>query len=330
MAERIKKMAKIINREITENEMDVRIDEFSSNLSLEILYQGEKEYMHISTFNINRPGLQLAGFYEHFAPARVQVMGEQEMAYLKKLSPDERMKTLERLFKYEFPCLVVSTVLEPCDEIMQCAKKYGRVVLRSKLRTTMIMNELSIFLNQLLAPTKTIHGVLMDLYGVGILILGHSSVGKSETAIELISRGHRLVADDAVTVKRVNDRLVGASPSIIRFFMEMRGIGIVDVRELYGVGAVKLTKSIDMVVELETWDETKEYDRLGTSTEKYEILEVQLPKHTIPVKPGRNLAVILEVAARNYRLKSMGYDTLAELDNRMKNNTDDEEVFLNS
>lgn len=330
MGNKIKKMAKVNLREIDENAMDVRIDEFCSHLGLEVLYRGDREYMHISTFNINRPGMQLAGYYEHFGAERVQVMGEQEMAFLKTLSDDERMRVCERLFEYDFPCLVVSTVLEPCDEIMKCAAKYNRVVLRSNLRTTMTMNELSIFLNQLLAPTQTIHGVLMDLYGVGVLIIGNSSVGKSETALELIQRGHRLVADDAVCIKRVSDRLVGASPSIIRYFMEVRGIGIIDVRSMYGVGAVKLTKAIDMVVRLETWDEEKEYDRLGNVREVHNILDVELPMHIIPVKPGRNLAVILEVAARNYRLKSMGIDTLAELDNRMKNREQDEDVFMKS
>lgn len=321
---KIKNMRKVKNKEIEETAVTVNIDEFCARLSLEILYKGLRENMHISTFNINRPGLQLAGYFEHFGAERVQVMGEQEMAYLKTLSPESRMATCETLFKYDFPCMVVSTVLEPCEEIMECAKKYDRVVLRSSLRTTMIMNELSIFLNELLAPTVTIHGVLMDLYGVGVLIVGNSSIGKSETALELIQRNHRLVADDAVCIKRVNDRLVGSSPSIIRCFMEVRGIGIIDIKAMYGSGAVKQTKVIDLVVKLETWDEDKEYDRLGNVKEVYSILDVELPMHIIPVKPGRNLAVILEVAARNYRLKAMGYDTLAELDKRINSKEKDD------
>ena len=312
-----------INREIEENEIDIKIEDFCARLDLEILHKGSREFMHISTFNINRPGLQLAGYYEHFSAERVQIIGEMETAYLKTLPIEKRLAAVEMLFKYEFPCLVISTVLEPAEEIMQCAVKYDRVVLRSKLRSTMIMNELSIFLNELLAPNETIHGVLMDIYGVGTLLVGKSSIGKSETALELIQRNHRLVADDAVSIKRVSDRLIGSSPSIIRYFMEVRGIGIIDVKQMYGTGAVKLTKTIDMVVKLETWDEEKEYDRMGDVRETYTILDVELPMYTIPVKPGRNLAAILEVAARNHRLKDMGYDTLAELDSRIRASRED-------
>lgn len=327
---KIRKMAKISHKEVEENATDIKIDDFCKQLGLEVLHKGSKDYMHISTFNINRPGLQLAGYYEHFGYERVQVFGEQEMDYLRSMTDEDRIKACERLFGYDFPCIVISTVLEPCKEIMSCAEKYDRVVLRSSLRSTMIMNELSIFLNRLLAPTQTVHGVLLDLYGVGMLIIGNSGIGKSETALELIQRGHRLVADDAVYIKRVSDRLIGASPSIIRYFMELRGIGIIDVRRMYGASAIKLTKAVDLVIKLETWDENKEYDRLGNIKEIYNILEVELPMHTVPVKPGRNLAVILEAAARNYRLKSMGYDTLEELDTRMKTNGRDEEddVFL--
>ncbi|MDR2202169.1 MAG: HPr(Ser) kinase/phosphatase [Clostridiales bacterium] len=320
-------LKKIKKAEIEENEADVKIDEFCARLGLEALHAGGKESIHFSTFNINRPGLQFAGFFEHFSAERVQVVGEQEMAYLKTLSDEARMNACEALFKHDFPCLVVSTVLEPVRELMLCAEKYNRVVLRSKLRTTMIMNELSIFLNELLAPTQTIHGVLMDLYGVGILIIGNSSIGKSETALELIQRNHRLIADDAVVIKRISDRLVGASPPVIRYFMEVRGIGIIDIRSMYGAGAVKLTKVIDMVVRLEEWDVTKEYDRLGNVKEAYNIFDVELPMHTVPVKPGRNLAVILEVAARNYRLKSMGYDTLTELEHRLGDNKTQDDPF---
>ncbi len=312
------------NKEIQENEIDIKIEDFCSRLDLEVLHKGSREFMHISTFNINRPGLQLAGYYEHFSAERVQVIGEMETAFLKTLPIEKRLETVEKLFRYDFPCLVISTVLEPGEEIMQCAVKYDRVVLRSKLRSTMIMNELSIFLNELLAPTETIHGVLVDIYGVGTLLIGKSSIGKSETALELIQRNHRLVADDAVSIKRVSDRLIGSSPSIIRYFMEVRGIGIIDIRQMYGIGAVKLTKTIDMVVKLETWDEEKEYDRMGDVKEFYTILDVELPMYTIPVKPGRNLAAILEVAARNHRLKDLGYDTLAELDRRIRASHEDD------
>lgn len=307
----------INNKEIEENEIDVKVDDFADELALEVIYKGTNEYMHISTFNLNRPGLQLAGYYDHFGAERVQLIGEMETAYLSQLEPEKRIRVLKKLFKYEFPCLVVSSVPEILPEIIECAKEFDRVVLKSPLRTTMIMHEMSIFLGELLAPTEVIHAVLMDLYGVGVLITGRSSVGKSETALELIQRNHRLVADDAVCIKRVNNRLVGSSPSIIRHFMEVRGIGIIDVRQMYGAGSVKLTKMIDIAIKLETWDNTKDYDRLGNVEESFTVLDVDIPLYTIPVKPGRNLAAILEVAARNHRLKDMGYDTLAELDRRM-------------
>lgn len=306
----------------------MNIDEFCRELALEVLHKGDKNSIHFSTFNINRPGLQLADYYEHFGYERVQIFGEQEMAYLKSMDDFSRMRTCDRLFSYDIPCVIISSALEPCREIIDCAKKYNRVVLRSNQRTTMLVNELSILLNRMLAPTETIHGVLMDLYGVGVLIIGKSSIGKSETALELIQRGHRFVADDAVCIKRINDKLVGVAPGVIRYFMELRGIGIIDVRQMYGAGAVRLSKAIDLVIKLETWDEEKEYNRLGDKKEKYNILEVELPMHTVPVKPGRNLAIILEAAARNYRLKSMGFDTLAELNSRMKNHNNDEDIDL--
>ncbi len=331
---RIKKMTKLVYREVEENEVDVNLDEFCAQLNLEILHKGSRESMHISTFNINRPGLQLAGYYEHFGISRVQVIGEAEMAYLRSQSDEQRAEICDRFLSYDFPCLVLSSNITPCEELMQAAQKHNRILLRSGLRSTIFINELSIYLNRLLAPTQTIHGVLVDLYGVGVLIIGDSSIGKSETALELISRGHRLVADDAVCVKRVSDRLVGAAPGIIRHFMELRGIGIIDVRQMYGVGAVKLTKAIDLVIKLETWDEEKEYNRLGDQEEVHNLLDVELPMHTVPIRPGRNLAVILEAAARNYRLKSMGYNTLDELNARMQSREDAdaeaEDVFLKS
>ncbi len=325
---KIIKMTKISHREVEENAMDLPVEEFCRQMGLEVLHNGNKSVIHFSTFNINRPGLQLADYYEHFGYERVQILGEQETAYLKSMDAAHRKKACDRLLSYDVPCLVICSHLEPCAELIESAQKYGRVVLRSKQRTTMFINELSIFLNKLLAPTQTSHGVLLDLYGVGVLIIGKSSIGKSETALELIQRGHRLVADDAVCIKRVSDRLIGAAPNVIRYFMELRGVGIVDIKRMYGAGAVKLTTSIDMVIKLETWDEEKEYDRLGNVQETYNILEVELPMHTIPVKPGRNLAVIMEAAARNYRLKSMGVDTLAELDTRMKNHDQKEDIDL--
>lgn len=321
------RMRKIKKVEREENAVDIKIEDFCSYMDLEIIHKGDNESMNMKTFNINRPGLQLAGFFEHFGEDRIQVVGEQEIAFLKTLTPTERESACNKLFTHHFPCMVLSTGLETPKEILKAAEHHNRVILRSKLRTTTIVNELSIFLNDLLAPNVTIHGVLLDIYGVGVLIIGDSSVGKSETAIELIQRNHRLVADDAVTIKRVSDSLVGTSPSIIRYFMEVRGIGIIDIRSMYGAGAVRLTKMIDLVIKLEEWDTNKEYDRLGSVKEYHNILDVEIPMQTIPVKPGRNLAVILEVAARNHRLKSMGYDTLAELDKRLASKKPNDDPF---
>ena len=303
--------------ELQENEKDVSIKEFAERLNLEILHAGKNEYMHISTFNISRPGLQLAGYYDHFSAERVQVIGEAETSYLANLTSEQRERACDKLFSYDFPCLVITSVLDPSREIMQAAEKHGRNVFRSKLRTTNFFNEISIYLNELLAPTETVHAVLMDLYGVGVLIIGDSSVGKSETALELIQNGHRLVADDAVTLKRISDRIVGTSPQSIRHFMEIRGVGIIDIRAMYGAGAIRETKTVDLVVRLEKWNESKQYDRLGNEENFYNILEIDLPLYTLPVKPGRNLAVILEIAAMNQRQKKMGYNTAEEFNQKL-------------
>lgn len=294
----------------------VKLIDFAKKLDLEIIYQG-KEYITLSTININRPGIQLTGFYTHFGADRVQIMGEMEFAYLKSLTEEQRYESLDKYFSYPLPCLIISTNLEPLKEMVELVQKHQIPLLRSKQRTTFIFNDISTYLNDLLAPTITMHGVLIDMYGVGVLITGQSGIGKSENALELVQRGHRLVADDAVVIRRVNDRLIGSSPENIRYFMEVRGIGIIDVRNMYGVGAVKRTKVIDMVVHLEKWDDKKDYDRLGSSTEEIDILDHKLPRIVVPVKPGRNVAVILEVAARDHRLKSMGFSALDELNKRM-------------
>lgn len=304
-------------KELQENETDVLVSDFVERLNLEILNQSKKRTMHVATFNISRPGLQLAGYYEHFSAERVQVIGEQETSYLMHRSPEERREACDKLCSFDFPCIVLTTVLEPVPELIESARKNDRNVFRSSLRSTAFMNEISIYLNELLAPMETVHGGLVDLFGVGVLIVGDSSIGKSETALELIQRGHRLVADDAVCVKRISDRLVGESPSTIRHMMEVRGIGIIDIRSMYGAGAIRQTKVVDLVVKLEKWDESKQYDRLGDEQNYYTLLETELPMYCVPVKPGRNLSVILEVVARNHRLKTMGISALDELNNRL-------------
>ena len=242
------------------------------------------------------------------------------MTYLQQMTHDARKTACETLMKHPIPCLIVTAILPPCDELIAAAQKYNRVLLTSKLRTTPFVNKLSLYLSELLAPSVTIHGVLMDLYGVGVLLIGESGIGKSETALSLIERGHRLVADDAVTISRIGDRLDGTCPDVIRYFMELRGIGIIDIKAMYGASAVQLVKKIDMVVKLEAWDDKTRYTRLGAPDESYTILGVKKPLHIVPVKPGRNLAVILEAAARTHRLNDLGFNALDELNERLRGN----------
>ncbi|MCH5162305.1 MAG: HPr(Ser) kinase/phosphatase [Clostridiales bacterium] len=304
--------------EIEEAEKDVDAVEFAKRMELEIVYCGENKTIHFSTFNVSRPGLQLAGYYKHFSAERVQVIGEMETTYLSQMTYQARKTACEMFMKQPIPCLILTSAESPCEELLNAAKKYDRIVLRSKLRTTMFVNNLSLYLNELLAPSRTIHGVLMDLYGVGVLVMGESGIGKSETALELVQRGHRLVADDAVTITRIGDRLEGTCPDVIRYFMEVRGIGIIDVKAMYGAGAVQREKTIDMVVRLEEWNDAAQYTRLGTPDEKISILGIKKPLYVVPVKPGRNLAVILETAARTHRLNDLGFSAVDELSDRLK------------
>lgn len=307
------------DEEIDENECDVGIDEFARRMELDIIYRGDNDTIHFSTFNISRPGLQLAGYYKHFSAERVQVLGEMETAYLAQMTHGARKTACETLMQQPVPCVIITATQPPCEELLSAVKKYNRVLFGAKLRTTMFVNKLSLYLNELLAPSQTIHGVLMDIYGVGVLMIGESGIGKSEIALSLIERGHRLVADDAVTITRVGDRLNGTSPDVIRYLMEVRGIGLIDVKAMYGAGAVQLEKTIDMVVRLEAWNDKAIYDRMGGETEYYTVLGVKKPMFVIPVKPGRNFAVILEAAARTHRLNDLGFSAADELNERLKN-----------
>jgi HPr kinase/phosphorylase len=282
----------------------------------------------ISETDINRPGLQFMGFYEYFSNDRVQIVGKMEFAYLATIEESVRNERIEMLFKQGIPALIITRELPFFPEMVEFAKVYEVPVLRSKDGTSGFMASLIAFLNLHLAQRITRHGVLVEVYGEGMLILGESGVGKSETAVELIKRGHRLVADDAVEIRRVSSiSLVGSSPENIRHFLELRGIGIVNARRLFGMGAVKLTEKIDMIVELEPWDTEKVYDRMGVDSELTSILGVKVPCLTIPVKPGRNLAVILEVAAMNNRQKKMGYNAAQELLDNLGMEMDKKEVI---
>ncbi len=279
--------------------------------------------IELDVADVNRPSLQLAGFFEYFDSSRIQIIGMVEYTYLESLSSDDRYKALERLIKEPVPAIVITRGMEPFPELIDCAKKYNRAVFVSDYSTSRFMSALILYLNVALAPMTQLHGVLVEVYGEGILLLGESGVGKSETAIELVKRGHRLVADDAVEIRRVSNKsLVGSAPEVIRHFIELRGIGIVDVKRLFGMGAVKDTENIDLVIMLENWQQGKAYDRLGLDTQKMDILGIEVPSLTIPIKPGRNLAMIVEVAAMNARQRKMGYNAAEELNERIMNQSD--------
>lgn len=285
----------------------------------EVLYRSSDcESIEIKSADLNRPGLQIVGFYDYFDPQRIQIMGRVEFTYLEQFSGEKRYELLEKLFSKKIPLLIVTRGIQICPEMLILSEKYDVTLVRSEEATSSLMSSLISYLNVQIAPRITRHGVLVEVYGEGILILGESGVGKSEAAIELLKRGHRLVADDAVEIKRVSSKtLVGSSPAIIRHFVELRGIGIIDVKEIFGIGAVKDTESIDLIIHLEQWKEDKQYDRLGMVDEYTNIMGINVSSLTIPVKLGRNLAVIIEVAAMNNRQKRMGYNAAVELNNRL-------------
>jgi len=271
----------------------------------------------ITTSDVNRPGLQLSGYMEYFGTDRIQIIGKVEMTYLASLSPQERKKRLDDYFRTGFPCLVIARDQDPFPEMMEASEKYSIPILRTKDITSRFMSGLIRYLNVMLAPRISMHGVLVEVYGEGILILGESGVGKSETALELVKRGHRLIADDLVEIRRVSDTtLLGAAPENIRHLIEIRGIGIVDVKHLFGMGAVKMQENINLVIKLELWKEGKMYDRLGLEDHFTDILGISVPSLVIPVRPGRNLAIIVEVAAMNHRQKKMGYNAAKFLSER--------------
>ncbi|WP_028520414.1 HPr(Ser) kinase/phosphatase [Ruminococcus flavefaciens] len=300
------------------------IDEFK----LEAIYvHKDANELMIDENDVNRPGLQLMGFYEYFNPERIQIIGKMEFAYLSTIDEKTRRERLQLLFAQRIPALIITRELPYFAEMLELAKEYEVPLLRSKESTSNFIAGLIAYLNLTLAPRITRHGVLIEIYGEGVFITGESGVGKSETAIELVKRGHRLVADDAVEIRKVsNISLVGSSPDNIRHFLELRGIGIINARRLFGIGAVKMTEKLDLVVELEQWNSEKVYDRMGVDTEFVSLLGVKVPSLTIPVKPGRNLAVILEVAAMNNRQKKMGYNAARELLNRLGMESDPKEV----
>jgi len=277
--------------------------------------------IEITTSDVNRPGLQLSGYMEFFGADRIQIIGKVEMTYLASLSPQDRLKRLDNFFRTGFPCLVIARGQEPFEEMITVSKKYGIPIFKTYDITSRFMSGLIRYLNLMLAPRISEHGVLVEVYGEGVLILGESGVGKSETALELVKRGHRLIADDVVEIRRVSDKtLLGSAPESIRHFIEIRGIGILDVKNLYGMGSVKMLENINLVIKLELWKENKVYDRLGLEDQYTDILGISVPSLVIPVRPGRNLAIIVEVAAMNNRQKKMGYNAAKVISERFKNN----------
>ena len=286
-----------------------------STMKLEVAYMPQVEgEILVSSADINRPGLQLVGFFDYFDNQRVQLIGKSEMGYISQLTPEQEEEVMEK-FMAAKPVAVIQTRSTPPSPVaLEKAKKYGVPLLVTPEATTNFSAALTAFLNIELAPRITRHGVLVEVYGEGVLLLGDSGVGKSETAIELVKRGHRLIADDAVEIRRVSNKtLVGSSPANIRHFLELRGIGIINVRRIFGIGAVKVTGRIDMLMNMEIWSQNKVYDRMGMEDEYTDILGLSVPSITIPVKPGRNLASIIEVAAMNNRQKKLGYNAAHEL-----------------
>lgn len=281
----------------------------------------ELDSIKVTQPDINRPALQLTGFFDHFDEERVQIIGYVEYTYLENLERERKIEMYNKLLSSKIPCIVYSRQLDPDSDILEIANNNGVPIFQTEKTTSSFMAEIIRWLNVQLAPTISIHGVLVDVYGEGLLIMGESGIGKSEAALELIKRGHRLVTDDVVEIRRVSDdTLIGTAPDITRHFIELRGIGIVDVKTLFGVESVKETQSIDLVIKLEDWDKDKEYDRLGLEEEYTEFLGNKVVCHSIPIRPGRNLAIICESAAVNYRQKKMGYNAAKELYNRVQNN----------
>ena len=299
----------------------VLLKDLVNEFSLEVVHQAtDFDRIRLLVEDVSRPGLQLAGYFYHFEPMRLQVMGNMEASYIEKLSEAERAITFDRLFSYKFPAFLVARDI-PVDPLMvEMAHKHNVTIIRSKDATSTIVSAIITYLKSALAPRITRHAVLMEIYGEGVLLMGESGMGKSETAIELLKRGHRMIADDAVEIRRVaGDTLMGTSPELVRNYVELRGIGIINVAKLYGMGAVKAENEVNMIVNVVPWEKHASYDRLGLEDQYTELLGVKIPTYTIPISPGRNLAVIMEVAAMNNRQRKMGYNPAKEFTEQMNN-----------
>lgn len=299
----------------------IKVSSLIEQFDMEIVCgeQGLKKRM-ITVSDLYRPGLEMAGYFDHYPKERVQILGKTELDFFQQLTPEQQWDRIERLCRDETPCICVTRGLEVPEQLIAHASAMDLPILRSQMTTTIFASRITGFLESKLAPSTTIHGVLVDVYGVGMLITGGSGIGKSETALELVKRGHRLVADDAVEIRQTADQvLIGNAPELIKHLLEIRGVGIINVMTLFGAGAIRNLKKITVVVKLETWQEDRQYDRLGLDEETTQIIDTHVPLVTIPVRPGRNLAVIIEVAAMNYRLKRMGYNAAQQFTNKLTN-----------
>lgn len=296
----------------------VSLQTFANVLNLEVINRSSDfEKIMLVARDVNRPGLQLAGYMENFPYKRLQIIGNVERSYYLSLDPKTRYERFRGIFSYEIPALIFSYAQEITQDVIDLADYYDKTVLRSTLPTTKLITKLNSALENFLAEETTMHAGLLEVFGTGVLLRGKSSVGKSETALDLVIRGHRMVADDVVEITKLDDKLLGKSPENIRHFLEIRGLGILNIQSLYGAGSVKETAFIDLIIQLEEWDENKEYDRLGLDEDFSEILGVRVPLITVPVKPGRNIAMIIEVATRNQRQKDLGYNAAVELNRRL-------------
>ncbi|GAB6935132.1 MAG: HPr(Ser) kinase/phosphatase [Bacillota bacterium] len=296
----------------------VRVQDLVSTFQLKVVSGARGVKRSIETMDICRPGLEMAGYFTYYPADRVQLLGRTELTFAERLDSATRLERFRRLCTEKTPCICITRGQEVPPELIQASEETGVPVLLSTLPTTKLASKLSHYLENRLAPRTTIHGVLVDVYGIGILLVGASGIGKSETALELVKRGHRLVADDAVEIRQTQENeLIGSAPELIRHLLEIRGLGIINIMTLFGAGAVRNYKRISLVVELEAWDPTKQYERLGLDEKTMKIMDTELPLITIPVKPGRNLAVIIEVAAMNYRLKRMGYNAAVHFSKRL-------------
>ncbi|MFS0783626.1 HPr(Ser) kinase/phosphatase [Bacillus sp. 1P06AnD] len=296
----------------------VRTKDILEKFNLELISGEEGINKPISTSDLSRPGIELAGFYEYYPAERMQLLGKTELTFFEKLSPAEKKNRMDMLCTDITPVIIITRDQEVPPELIEASNRESVPVLRSPMKTTRLYSRLTNYLESKLAPTTAVHGVLVDIYGVGVLITGKSGVGKSETALELVKRGHRLVADDCVEIRQEDqDTLVGGAPGLIEHLLEIRGLGIINVMTLFGAGAVLSHKKISLIISLELWEKNKQYDRLGLDDEKQKIIDTEVPRLTIPVRPGRNLAVIIEVASMNFRLKRMGLNAAKQFSNKL-------------